>query len=235
MVRTAAQLREATARNWAAVVTGPRAPRRHRVPRGARAHLKQDPDLADVMERVGPFRLQGYAHSDLEALVRAIVYQQLSGKAAGTIYRRFLQLFPGGRYPSARAILARSDREIRGVGVSRGKMLAIQDLCRNVAGRSLRMRRFSAMEDDAIVEELVKVRGIGPWSAQMFLMFHLGRMDVWPAGDLGVQKGIQRLRRMRSLPSPRRMEREGRRFAPYRTVAAWYMWRLLELSSRRTP
>lgn len=205
-------------------------PRRHRVPRGAIAALvRDDPAMHAVVERVGPCRLEGYARNDLEALVRAIVYQQLSGKAAATIYGRFLDLFPGGRYPSARAILSRTEDEIRGVGISRGKMLAIQDLCEHVTRRKLAFRRFPDMADDEIVENLTQVRGIGPWTAQMFLMFHLGRLDVWPSGDLGVRKGIQQLRRKRKLPDDRLMEREGRRFAPYRTVAAWYMWRSLDV------
>ena len=200
------------------------------MPRAAVAHLtRDDPAMLAVVELVGPCRLQRTAGSDLEALVRAIVYQQLSGKAAATIYGRLMDLFPGGRYPSGSAFQARSDTELRGVGLSRAKTLAIRDLCTHVTGRKLPFARYPQMSDEAITDNLVRVRGIGLWSAQMFLMFQLGRLDVWPVGDLGVQKGVQQLRRKRKLPDMRGMELEGRRFAPYGTVAAWYMWRSLDV------
>lgn len=192
---------------------------------------RADAAMGRLIETVGPFGLRkGRSRDDLEALARAIVYQQLSGKAAATIFGRLVALYePSEGFPSAEAILATHPLRLRKVGLSRQKEAALRDLCRRAhsgelaLGRTLRRR-----SDEAVIETLSAVRGIGRWSAQMFLMFHLGRLDVWPTGDLGVRKGLARLRGVSELPSPRDMIELGERYRPWRSVASWYLWRLLD-------
>jgi len=160
--------------------------------------------------------------------VRSIVYQQLSGKAAATIHGRLVERFAPGTFPEARAILSLSDDELRTCGLSRQKIAALRDLCRRVADGSLPLDALDGMSDDAIVASLVEVRGIGPWSAEMFLLFHLGRLDVWPVGDLAIQKAVQRLHGLRQRPTPKKMHALGEPYRPYRSIASWYLWRLMD-------
>jgi 3-methyladenine DNA glycosylase/8-oxoguanine DNA glycosylase len=193
-------------------------------------HLRRsDTRLASLIDAVGPFRmeLQG-AHSAFEALAEAIVYQQLSGRAAATIYGRVCALFPRAR-PSAAQVLATSDAALRGAGLSRAKALALRDLARRVeAGEVPPLGRLRRMEDDAVVEALTRVRGIGRWTAEMFLMFRLGRPDVLPVDDYGLRKGFALAFGKRQLPAPTAVARHGERWRPYRSVASWYLWRALE-------
>jgi 3-methyladenine DNA glycosylase/8-oxoguanine DNA glycosylase len=191
-----------------------------------------DPALGAVIARVGPCTIhRGRTRgSHFEHLASAIVSQQLSGKAASTIYGRFEMLFPNETPDPAR--LARlKDEQLRAVGLSRQKVAALQDLAAHVRADVLPLDRIERMEDEAIIEALTQVRGIGRWTAQMFLMFRLGRLDVWPDLDLGVQKGAARILRLRRHPDPKTTAKLGTRWAPYRSVAAWYCWRALELDA----
>ena len=197
--------------------------------RTAIAHLKRvDPVLGAVIARVGPCRLEvRRAGTHYDALVRSIVYQQLSGKAAGTILRRFQELYPGKR-PRADLVLATDETLLRGAGLSRQKMGYLRDLSARVADRSLPLAHLGRLHDDAIIEHLVQVKGIGRWTVQMFLMFRLGRPDVLPELDLGVQNAIQREYGLKKRPTPKDVLRIGERWRPYASVASWYLWRSLE-------
>lgn len=158
------------------------------------------------------------------ALARAIVYQQLSGKAAGTIHGRFVDLFDPNQ-PAAAQVSGLGLDTLRSAGLSRNKALAVIDLAeRAESGDLANMRRLARMDDEQVIENLCEVRGIGPWTAQMFLMFNLGRPDVMPAADLGVQKGVQRVYQMDELPDPPTVLDQTRHLAPYRSAASWYFW-----------
>jgi DNA-3-methyladenine glycosylase II len=197
--------------------------------RATLAHLKKiDPVLGRIIARVGPPppppRRSG-THYD--ALMRAIVYQQLSGKAAGTIHRRFRELFPQKR-PRAELVLATSDELLRGAGLSRQKIGYLRDLSSRVVDGSLPLAHLGRLSDDAIIEHLVQVKGIGRWTVQMFLMFRLGRPDVLPELDLGIQTAMQRAYGLKKRPTPKDVLRLGEKWRPYATTACWYMWRSLE-------
>lgn len=185
--------------------------------------------MAEVMSKVGPFSLTlRTAGTHFDALVRSIVYQQLSGKAAATIHGRVLQLFDPDA-PLPRQILNAEHATLRGAGLSNQKANYLRNLAEHSLNGSLPVESLHALNDEEIVNALIQVKGIGRWSAQMFLMFRLGRLDVLPDLDLGVQKGIQRAYRMRKLPTPRKVLAIGAKWAPYRSVGSWYMWRVLEL------
>lgn len=159
------------------------------------------------------------------ALARAIVYQQLSGKAASTIYGRFAALFPGNQ-PDALRLPELTLEELRGAGLSRNKALAVIDLAqKSLDGTLASERNLGRLSDDQVIDKLCQVRGIGPWTAQMLLIFNLGRPDVMPASDLGVQKGVQTVYRLQDLPDPDQVFRRTRHLAPYRSAASWYFWR----------
>ena len=200
-------------------------------PRTAVAHLRNaDPALATVIDAVGPFGMQLKAsRSVFGALAEAIVYQQLSNKAAATIYGRIEALFPratAGFTPAH--ILRTPDDVLRGVGLSRAKVLALRDLAERVASRRLpTLDEAQLLEDAALIERLIEVRGIGRWSAEMFLMFRLGRPDVLPLGDYSLRKAYATAFGKRKLPSPEALARAGEKWRPYRTVASWYLWQTL--------
>ena len=162
-----------------------------------------------------------------QALARAIVFQQLSGKAAGTIYSRFNALFPEGS-PHPDAVLATSDEQLRAVGLSRQKIGYMRDLSSKVASGELPLEAVEHMADDDLIAHLVQVKGIGRWTAQMFLMFRLGRPDVLPELDLGIQNAIRKAYRMRKRPTPKQVKRVGAKWSPHSSVASWYLWRSLE-------
>lgn len=197
--------------------------------RTAVARLKRaDPVLRAVIEKVGPCRYAPRAEgSHFDALLRAILYQQLSGKAAGTIHER-LRLVYGGRDPLPGELLSTPEESVRAAGVSRQKLGYLRDLATHVEEGRLPLDRIEQMDDEAAIDALVGVKGIGRWSAQMFLMFRLGRPDVMPELDLGIQKGIQLAYGLAELPRPRDVLRIAEPWAPYRTVASWYLWRLLD-------
>jgi DNA-3-methyladenine glycosylase II len=197
--------------------------------RGAVAHLKRvDPRLAAVITAVGPCRFEHRADgTHFEAVARAIVYQQLSGKAAGTIHTRFHGLY-GSRAPEPQELLDTSDETLRGVGLSRQKIGYLRDLADRVASGDVPLDHIETLGDDDAIAALTRVKGVGRWTAQMFLMFRLGRPDVLPDLDLGVQKAIQLAYGMRKLPGPKDVLRVGKPWAPWRTIASWYLWRSLD-------
>jgi len=193
-------------------------------------HLrKQCRFLGQVIDDYGPLTLKAGRGLDLfNALSAAIVYQQLSGKAAATIHGRFCSLFSGD-VPEATQVAGCSIEQLRGVGLSRNKALAIQDLAvKSLDGTLKPQRSLARLSDEKVVENLCSVRGIGPWTAQMFLIFDLGRPDVMPATDLGVQKGVQTVYGMSELPSPDEVRDRTRHLAPYRSAASWYFWKVAD-------
>jgi 3-methyladenine DNA glycosylase/8-oxoguanine DNA glycosylase len=161
-----------------------------------------------------------------ESLAAAIVYQQLAGKAATTIHGRFVQAVGGNVTPAA--VLSTSEESLRGAGLSRNKMAAIVDLAEKVSGGIVRVDDLAALDDSAVVERLTAVRGVGRWTAEMFLLFDLARPDVWPVGDLGVRAGLGRVLGWDSPPTPRESELIGIGYRPWRSAVAWYCWRALE-------
>jgi DNA-3-methyladenine glycosylase II len=205
--------------------------------RGRTALLQADPPLAKLIEQVGAYRLEVEPLvSVYEALTRSIVYQQLTGKAAATIFGRLCQVgdAPSGGTappsPSPSSVLGLDDSVLRGVGLSSAKTRAIKDLAARVDDGSLPdASALAHLDDDAIVAALTAVRGIGPWSVHMLLMFRLGRPDVLPAADYGVQKGFQQTFGTAELPSPKVLALRAERWRPHRTMASWYLWRALEL------
>jgi 3-methyladenine DNA glycosylase/8-oxoguanine DNA glycosylase len=205
-------------------------------PDAAVAHLRDaDPRLARIMEATGPFRMQiKPTPSVLVALAEAIVYQQLSGKAAGTIFGRVGRLFPRGPAGmSARALLELDDEALRGAGVSRNKQLALRDLAERIVRREIpTLPALRAMPDEEVIAVLTRVRGIGRWTAEMLLMWNLGRPDVLAVDDLGVRQGHAFLLGRRALPDRRRLLSYAERWRPFRSVASWYLWRAVELARR---
>ena len=198
----------------------------------ALAHLRrQDRALGRIIDIIGtrkPSRL-GSAQTPFATLLRSIVYQQLSGKAAGTIHRRLLDLFPYRR-PSARALLALDDAALHAAGLSRPKVLAVRDLAAKAVARRLPSRRaLDGMEDEAIVERLTEIRGIGRWTVEMLLIFTLDRPDVLPVTDLGVRRGFMVCREAEEMPEPAALLAHGEIWRPYRSAASWYLWRASEL------
>ncbi|HEY2775284.1 MAG TPA: DNA-3-methyladenine glycosylase [Candidatus Binatia bacterium] len=204
----------------------------------ATAHLRaSDPVLARVIDEIGPCRLSpNRTRSVFAALSEAIVYQQLTGKAAATIHARLAALFPKSRsgiLPSH--ILAARDENLRSVGLSRAKVAALRDLAEKVRdGTVPSLARIESMADDEVVEALVRVRGIGRWTAEMLLMSRLGRPDVLPVDDYGVRKGFAAAYRKKDLPTPKALALHGRKWKPWRSVASWYLWRAADGVTRRT-
>jgi DNA-3-methyladenine glycosylase II len=196
--------------------------------RRARAHLRRvDPVLAAVIAAVGPYRpadRSGGTH--FLALARAMVFQQLSGKAAATIFNRFLALYPTGE-PSPADVIATSDEQLRAVGLSRQKIGYLRDLSTRVARGELPLDHVDQLADADLIAHLVQVKGIGKWTAQMFLMFKLGRADVLPDLDLGIQNAIKRAYRKKKC-APKDVLRIGAKWSPYSSIACWYLWRSLD-------
>jgi DNA-3-methyladenine glycosylase II len=159
--------------------------------------------------------------------VRAITNQQLSTKAAATIYRRLTELMPGGT-PTPAGFDAVTDEQLRGVGYSRQKTSYLRDLARHVREHQLDLDAIESLEDEAVITQLTQIKGIGRWSAEMFLMFRLHRPDVLPVGDIGIVNAIHRQYRLRKRPTPDRIRKLGEKWAPYRSVACWYLWKSLD-------
>lgn len=190
-----------------------------------------DPLLGALIARVGPYGLRPRPTQSLFAAVaRAIVYQQLSGAAAATILGRVQAIYAPKRFPTPRDILATPPERLRAAGLSAAKTAALRDLAaRSLDGTVPTMRQVRLMGDEEVVERLIQVRGVGRWTAEMLLMFRLGRADVLPVSDLGIRKGFALTFGSRSLPAAVTIERRARRWRPYRSVACWYLWRALEL------
>jgi len=192
-----------------------------------RAHLRRrDPELGSAIRALGPVRYAPLpGKSPFPALFRAIVYQQLNGKAAGTILGRVLERFPAGRFPRPEEVLATEESSLRAAGLSRNKLAAVRDLAARVLdGTVPRLATLKRMDDEAIIERLTAVRGIGRWTAEMFLIFRLGRPDVLPVDDLGVRKGFGVIFEGAGRPTPAVMMERAERWRPYRTVATWYLY-----------
>lgn len=192
-------------------------------------HLKRADDvLARVIERVGPCRFRRRSKgTHFDALLRSIVYQQLSGKAAGTILDRVLALY-GGRYPRPAQLIDTTDDALRGAGLSRQKLAYLRDLATKVDTGEVPLARVGRMPDEEVVTHLTHIKGIGRWTAQMFLMFRLGRPDVLPELDLGIQTAVQRAYGLPERPVPADVLRIGESWRPHATIASWYLWRSLE-------
>jgi DNA-3-methyladenine glycosylase II len=196
--------------------------------RARRLLMRRDPVLAVVIKRIGPCRMAERQRKDhLTALIGAIVSQQLSTKAAATIFGRFAALFPDGHITNASAIDTFDDTTLRGVGLSGQKIGYLRDLCARIADGRLNLDDLEALPDEQVIERLTSVKGFGRWTAEMFLMFRLHRPDVLPAGDLGIVNAIQRLYRLRKRPDPKRILKMGEAWRPYRSVASWYLWQTL--------
>ena len=178
--------------------------------------------MAELMERTGRFRLPKPTTDHFAALAESILYQQLAGAAAAAIHGRFVALFDGELSP--KAVLAVPEERLRAVGLSGSKAISIRDLAAKVSDGTVPLERIERLSDDEIVERLSVVRGIGRWTAEMFLIFQLRRLDVWPVDDYGVRQGYALAYRLKELPKPKQLEAEGDRFRPYRTVPAWYCW-----------
>ena len=187
--------------------------------------------IARLLAQTGPPRLSRPDETHFATLVRAVVYQQLAGSAAAAIHGRLIAAVGGDVQPEA--LLTLSDDDMRAIGLSRNKMASLRDLAAKVLDGTvvLSPRRLAAASDDEIVARLSAVRGIGPWTAEMFLLFQLRRLDVWPVGDLGVRRGYGAAWGV-PTPSARELQPLGDRFRPYRSVAAWYCWRASELYGR---
>ena len=205
-------------------------------PKVAVEHVRaSDAALARIIDAVGPFRMElKKTPSIFVALAEAIVYQQLTGKAAATIFARACALFPHAHEgPTAEQILRTSDEKLRAAGLSRPKVLALRDLARRAAdGKIPTLTEVHHMEDAAIIERLTEVRGIGRWTVEMLLIFRLGRPDVLPADDYGIRKGFAIAFKKRELAARQDLEKRGARWKPYRTVASWYLWRAVELAKK---
>jgi DNA-3-methyladenine glycosylase II len=198
--------------------------------RAEKVLARRDPILGAIIRAVGCCRLGDVQRLDpFTFLTRALVFQQLSGKAAGTIFGRFLALLPNGGPPRPETVLVLSDDQLRSAGVSRQKIGYLRDLCERVAAGEVPLDHLDVMSDEETVTALTHVKGIGRWSAEMFLMFRLQRPDVLPVGDLGIANAIQRAYRLRTRPSPEKMQALAEAWRPYRTVACWYLWRSLEM------
>jgi DNA-3-methyladenine glycosylase II len=190
--------------------------------------MRRDPVLGVAVKRIGPCGLAARQRKDhLTALVGAIVSQQLSTKAAATIFGRFVALFPGGEIPHAGAIHGISDAALRGAGLSGQKIGYVRDLCSRIADRRLQLDELEGLEDELVIERLTAVKGFGRWTAEMFLMFRLHRPDILPVDDLGIVTAIQRLYGLRKRPDPQRILKIGEAWRPYRSVASWYLWQTL--------
>jgi DNA-3-methyladenine glycosylase II len=187
--------------------------------------------MAALIERVGPCRLHAAPspHGHFTGLVDAIVSQQLSAKAADTILRRVHAAISSEPGIDPRALLATPDEALRGAGLSGQKLRYVRDLATRVTEGSLVLDALEGLDDEAVIEELTRVKGVGRWTAEMFLIFRLGRPDVLPVGDLGIQKGMSRLFNLRAPPSPERLVKLARPWRPHRSIACWYLWRLTEL------
>jgi len=197
--------------------------------RARRLLMRRDPVLGAIIQQCGPCGLADAQRRDpFASLVEAIVWQQLSTKAAASIYRKFLAAFGDSSCPPPAALLAAPVETLRGAGLSRPKAAYLRDLATKVLDGTVRLDALDALDDESVIEALTQVKGIGRWSAEMFLIFKLHRPDILPVGDLGIVRAIQKAYRLRKPPPPKRMLKIGEAWRPYRSVASWYLWASLE-------
>ena len=197
--------------------------------RAERLLARRDPVLRSVIRAIGPCGLARSQREDpFVAMLEAIIWQQLSTKAAAAIYARVLTALPGGGAPTPANVAAADPAALRAAGLSRAKVAYIQDLATKVRDGVVHLERLHSLDDEAVIEELTKVKGIGRWTAEMFLMFRLHRPDVLPVGDLGIVKAIYRAYKLRRVPTPARMTRIAESWRPYRSIACWYLWQSLD-------
>ena len=190
--------------------------------------LRRDPVLAALIKQHGPCGLSDALRVDhFSALVRAIIFQQLSTKAASTIHARLVAMLPDGEV-SPQALAAIPETRFRSVGVSRQKAMYLRDLCEKIAAGDVKLDAIETLEDEEVISALTKVKGIGRWTAEMFLMFRLHRPDILPVGDLGILTAVQKAYGLRKRPTPDRLRRLADAWKPYRSVACWYLWRSLD-------
>ncbi len=187
--------------------------------------LKQDPNLAKIIESVGDYQIKK-RNNHFAVLVESIISQQLSSVSAEAIFCRFKKLYP--KFPTPVQILATKNSKLRSVGLSSMKVEYLKDLAKKIEDGKLEIKSVSKMSDEEIIANLTQVKGIGRWSAEMFLMFSLGRLDVLPVGDLGLRKGVQMVFSLTDLPKPKHVAEIGERWKPYRSVATWYLWKSLQ-------
>ena len=194
-----------------------------------------DPVMRRLIREIGPCTLKPKVRrSPYESLARAIAYQQLHDKAAESILKRFVALFPGRRFPKPEELLAMDEQSIRSAGFSRPKIKALRDLASKTLDGTVPIGRvIKKLDDEVIVERLIAVHGIGRWTVEMLLIFQLGRPDVLPIDDFGVRNGFRIAYGRRMMPTPRALSRYGERWKPFRTVASWYLWRAVDLSKRK--
>ena len=193
-----------------------------------------DPRMAELIARSLRYNVKPESSMrPFDALAESIAYQQLSGKAAATIWKRVRALYPRRKYLDPRHVLETPDEKLRGAGLSRSKVAALKDLAaKTIDGTVPNARRLAKMSDEEIIERLVTVRGIGRWTVEMLLLFDLGRPDVWPVDDYGVRKGFAKTFGRRKLPKPKQLMKLGEKWRPHRSVAAWYFWRALDNDGR---
>ncbi len=197
--------------------------------RARRLLMRRDPVLGAAIRRIGPCGLAGRQRADhMTALVGSIVSQQLSTKAAATIFGRLAALFPEGAAITAAGLTELDDVALRGVGLSGQKVGYLRDLCARIGDGRLALDELPDLPDEVVIERLTSVKGFGRWTAQMFLMFRLHRPDVLPVGDLGIVNAVHRLYGLRKKPDARRLEKIGEAWKPYRSVACWYLWQTLK-------
>ena len=189
-----------------------------------------DRTLARLIKKVGPCKLKPKnGRAPFEALVHAVTHQQLNGTAAATILKRLISIYAGKRFPSPEDVLATPDERLRAAGLSRAKAAAIKDIAaKTVAGVVPTSRTIAAMSNEEILERLTSVRGVGPWTVEMLLIFTLGRTDILPSTDYGVRKGFAMVYGWKELPTPKELLAHGERWRPHRSTAAWYLWRALD-------
>ena len=192
-------------------------------------HLKKvDPVLGALIEKVGPYRME-YGEPTFHSVAEAIIYQQLNGKAAVTIFKRFTDL--AGSPLTPEGILKLTDEQLRAVGLSKQKSSYVRDLAEKARTGVLDFSKLAEQSDEEVIEHLTQVKGVGVWTAHMFLMFTLRRPDVLPTGDYGIQAAMKKHYRKRKLPKPKDMEKIAKCWSPYRSVACWYLWRSLDIKT----
>lgn len=189
-------------------------------------HLKKDRRLSKVIDRIGEYEIR-ITKNKFESLVEAIITQQLSGSAAKSISIRFRSIY-NKRFPKPIDVIETPNSKLRKTGLSKMKVEYIKEISKKIVSKELQLQKLPKLSDAEVVDELTKIRGVGKWTAEMFLIFTLGRMDVLPVGDLGLKKGIQKLYSLNELPTDKKMFKTAEKWRPYRTIATWYLWKSLK-------